>query len=179
MPIQIDIPLTLNADKVKTLVFEHSLYTMSKWESKYERPFFNESAMEQEEMLDYFSMMLVENEKQTTSNDSKEYWIKRLTAEDVKAISEYISSQQTATWFDEVDEGKKSSERITSEIIYYWMVEHKISWEAQHWHLNRLLTLVKVCGIKRSKPKKMSRAEVARRQKELNAKRKKELNTNG
>jgi hypothetical protein len=85
----------------------------------------------------------------------------------------------TATWFSDQPGAPKSREVITAEVIYYWMTVFNIPFECEHWHLNRLFTLIRICNIKQSKPEKMSRAEIARRNRELNAQRKAQLGTTG
>ena len=76
-------------------------------------------------------------------------------------------------------ERKGHGEIITSELIYYWMVAFTIPFECEYWHLNRLFALIRICNIKNSKPKKMSRSEIASRNRELNAVRRAQYNTSG
>ena len=85
----------------------------------------------------------------------------------------------TATTFGKDDKGPMNREVITSELIYYWMIAQNIPFECRKWHLNRLLTLIRVCNVKNNPPKKMSKADIARRQRELNEQRKKKLGTKG
>jgi hypothetical protein len=85
----------------------------------------------------------------------------------------------TATWFSDAPGAPQTREVITAEVIYYWMIAFQIPWECEGWHLNRLFTLIRVCNIKQAKPKKMSRSEIAQRNRELNAQRKQQLGTKG
>ena len=85
----------------------------------------------------------------------------------------------TATYFRDDKIMGQSRETVTSELIYYWMIALNIPFECQKWHLNRLFALIKVCSIKNKPPKKMSKAEIARQQAELNAARRKKYNSKG
>lgn len=154
------------------LELEHSLVSLSKWESKHEKPFLAQQSLDPEELLSYIHCMTL------TPNVAPEVFHK-LSEENVEAINAYISAKHTATWFAEEKNAPKPRETITAELIYYWMTAFNIPFECQHWHLNRLITLIRICGIKQEKPKKMSRAEVAQRNRELNAQRKAKLGTSG
>lgn len=157
--------------KDQVLQLEHSLVSISKWEAKWHKPFLSDKEKTTEEILDYVRCMTI------TQNVSLDTYT-RLTESNLLDINSYIENSMTATTFaNEKRSGGK--EIITSEIIYYWMIAFNIPFECQKWHLNRLLTLIKVCNIKNNPPKKMSRNEVLNRNKALNAARKKELNTKG
>ena len=157
-------------DDVK-LELEHSLVSISKWESKWCKPFLDGKDKTLDEIVDYVRCM-------TISDNIKSDVYDRLTEENLVVINEYIGRPMTATTFNNE---KKSTGReiITSEIIYYWMVSFNIPFECQYWHLNRLLTLIKVCNVKNNPPKKMSQKEILARNKALNDARKKELGTRG
>lgn len=157
--------------KAQVLQLEHSLVSISKWESHWNKPFLSEKDKTFEELLDYVKCMTI------TQNVSDDVY-RRLTRQNVDEINTYIESPMTATTFSDRKESP-NREIITSEIIYYWMVTFNIPFECQKWHLNRLLTLIKVCNIKTNPPKKMGRQELAQRNRELNAARKARLNTKG
>lgn len=151
-------------EKDAVLKLEHSLISISKWESKYKKSFLH-SDKNRDEVVDYVKFMTL-NSKEV---DEKVY--ERLTSENLDTIIKYIDDPMSATWFSDNNKpgppGKK--EIITSEIIYYWMISMNIPVEFEKWHLNRLLTLIKVCSIKNAPDKKMSRKETMDRHKSLNA----------
>lgn len=149
----------------RTIQLEHSLLSLSKWEAKWQKPFLRETPEKtEEEIIDYVRCMTL-----TQNVDPSVYF--NLSDENVEDINAYISSPMTATWFNDRD-NKINREIITSEIIYYQMIALNIPFECQKWHLNRLLTLIRVCSIKNAPQKKMSKRDVLRNNRELNAARK-------
>ena len=157
--------------KDQTLCLEHSLVSLSKWESKWCKPFLS-SEKTDEEFLDYIKCMTVSS---NISNDVYD----RLTLENLRAISDYINAPMTATTFYDDKTKKPNREIVTSELIYYWMVTLNIPFECEKWHIKRLLTLIRVCEIKNNPPKKRSRREIMSRNAALNAARRQQLNTKG
>lgn len=153
------------------LVLEHSLVSLAKWESQYKKPFLTKEDKTREETINYIRHMTV---TQNVSDDVYKY----ITQTIIDLVTEYVSDSMTATTFNE-EKGSKSREIVTAELIYYWMIAFQIPFECQKWHLNRLLTLIKVCNIKNKPEKKLSRSEIIRRNKALNDARKAKLNTKG
>lgn len=157
--------------KEATLQLEHSLVSLSKWEAKWNKPFLSSDNKTEEEILDYIRCMTI------TQNVNKNIYY-RLSRDNITKINEYINLPMTATTFSEKDNAR-NRDIITAEIIYYWMISLNIPLECQKWHLNRLLTLIKVCSIKNSPPKKMTKREIMSRNRALNASRKRALGSRG
>ena len=180
--LKIEIPLTPEEwdpekeefvpPKMYELSLEHSLVSISKWESKWCKPFLSANAKTAEETLDYIKCMTL------TKNVKAEVY-EHLTQENVDEIQRYIEAPMTATTFTEDKNSKTNKEIVTAELIYYWMVALQIPPEYQKWHLNRLLTLIRVCNIKNAPPKKMSKRDIMSRNAALNASRRKQLNSRG
>ena len=145
------------------LKLEHSLISISKWEAKWHKPFSNSEKTE-EEMRDYIRCM-------TLNGDIAPVYYAVLTGGQIALINEYINNEMTATWFNSNKATKGAQVRgeiVTSELIYYWMIALNIPFECEKWHLNRLLTLIKVCNIKNSPKKKMSKKDIMARNRAIN-----------
>jgi len=158
--------------KEQTLQLEHSLVSLSKWESKWCKAFLTKQEKTIEETLDYIKCMTI------TQNVNPEVY-NYLTNKNIDEINKYIEAPMTATYFSDDKIVKTSREQITAELIYYWMIALNIPFECQKWHLNRLLTLIRVCNIKNQPPKKRSKKEIMSRNAAINAARRKQLNTRG
>lgn len=156
----------------QTLQLEHSLISLSKWESKWKKPFLTKNEKTYEETIDYIKCMTL------NQNVDPEVY-SRLTNENIQEINAYISDPMTATFFSDDKMPKSNREIVTSELIYYWMIALNIPDRFEKWHLNRLLTLVKVCNVKNQPPKKRSKRELMSRNAALNAARRKRFNTKG
>ena len=157
--------------KEETLKLEHPLVSLSKWESKYHKPFITKEQKTRAETIDYIKFMTLNK-----NVDPDIYYC--ISESDMNEINQYIEDPMTATTFSSKDKGT-SREQITAELIYYWMIALNIPFECQKWHLNKLLTLIRVCNIKNAPPKKMGKNDLMRRNAALNAARRKKYNSKG
>lgn len=156
--------------KPQILKLEHSLVSISKWEAKWHKSFLSDDNKSPEEIMDYVKCM--------TINQVNPYTYYALSKKNIDDIKDYIDNPMTATTIKDV-KGKKSNEIVTSELIYYWMVALEIPFECEKWHINRLLTLIKVCNIKNQPAKNMSKREIMNQNRLLNEARRKKYHTKG
>lgn len=159
-------------DETVELILEHSLLSLSKWESIHEKPFLSETKKTSEELLSYVQCMII-------SPDISPDIVNKLSTANMHQIDAYINSKQTATWFSETKRPAASRQTVTSELIYSWMIAHTIPIECERWYLNRLITLIKIRNSQSQTPKKMSRSELAARNRRLNEERRAQFGTNG
>lgn len=156
----------------QTLQMEHSLASLSKWESKMGKPFLSKNAKTYEESLEYLKCMML---TPGVTDDTYDY----LMVHKLSEIDEYINAPMTATILPKNRGGKGKPETITAELIYYWMIAMQIPSQYEDWHLNKLITLIGVCNVKNSPNKKRSSDEILRDQMALNEERCKKLNSKG
>lgn len=178
--LQISVPATTLYDEGKnefldikqhTLQLEHSLVSISKWESEHNKPFISNLEKTTEETLSYIRCMTL-----TQNVDPNVYLA--IPNDVIKKISDYINAPMTATTINGI-QSRGPKEVVTSELVYFWMIAQNIPFECQKWHLNRLFTLIQVCSIKNSPDKKMSQKDIYARNRALNDARRKKLNTKG
>lgn len=157
--------------KGQTIAMEHSLVSISKWEEKWGVPFIGKGQKTNEQWLDYFKCMTI------TQNVPDEVYY-ALTSENITQIQKYIEDPHTATFFK--DDKRGGTKTITSEEIYSWMIALNVPVEFQKWHVNRLLTLIRLININNDpkKNKKMSRSDLMSRN-DLNAQRRAQLHSKG
>lgn len=151
---------------------EHSLVSISKWEEKWHKPFLDKKPKTVQESIDYIRCMTL------SKNVDPNVFI-GITDENIDQINAYMEDPMTATWFNQKDKEKPSREVITAEIIYYWMIAMNIPPEYQKWHINKLLTLIRVCNIKNAPPKKTNRADSLAERRALNEARKAKMHSKG
>lgn len=158
--------------RATTLLLEHSLISLSRWESKWQKPFLDDVEKTDEETLDYIRCMSLSQNVDIRA-------ISVLTPEQLGEIQDYIASPMTATIVYRNKNGPKDRRKVTAERIYYWMIAYNIPFECEKWHLNRLLTLIDVCDIENSPKKKRPSKDILKENAELNKKRRMMLNTKG
>ncbi len=168
----------------QTICLEHSLVSLSKWESKHKKPYLKDDVNKTyEEIIDYIKCMTI------TQNVNEDLYT-LLSPKDLEKINAYISDPMTATWFNDNTQYasqkppvKRKREQVTSELIYYWMISYNIPKECEKWHLNRLLTLIRIFSIKESeqngKANKMSKRDIIAQNRALNAARRQKLGSKG
>lgn len=161
----------------QTLQLEHSLVSISKWEAKWKKPFLAKEQKTKEEILDYVRCMTI------NQNIDPNVYL-GLSSSVLEQIFAYMEDSHTATIINELKnpaapKRKNSSEFITSELVYYWMVALQIPFECQKWNFNRLMTLIRICEIKNGPKQKMSKSQILSNNHELNKARRQMLHTKG
>ena len=154
------------------LELEHSLVSLSKWESEFEKPFLSKNEKTDEEIMAYIECMIL-------TPDYPSDILSHISQENLNQIGDYVNRKMTATWFNESKTAGPQRETITSELIYYWIVSYQIPWEVENWHLERLFTLIKVFNAKNEKPKKRNTAEAIAERRALNEQRRQQAKSRG
>lgn len=154
------------------LHLEHNLIALSKWESITHKHLIGNEDITPEEMLLYIKCMI-------TDEDYDPELLDRLPASEIERVSNYMADTKTATTFVKSDGESGSGEYTSSELIYYWMIACQIPFECEKWHINRLLTLIRVCNEKNQPEKKMSRSDILARNRDLNRARRQALGSKG
>lgn len=157
------------------LELEHSLYSISKWESVTEKSFFVDNITDINDSIEYIKCMTI------TPDISPDVY-NRLTLSNFNTVNEYINAPMSATRLSELQKSGGTSgnrDRITSELIYYWMIVCNIPFECDKWHFNRLLALIEICNIKNTPPEKLSEQEFLSKRAAINEERKRKYNTKG
>ena len=161
--------------KETEIKIEHSLVAISKWEAKWHVSFLDDSVEKTNEMMiDYIKCMTI-----TQNVNPLVYMVIAESAEIVKEINDYIDNPMTATTFSSKGPARRTGEYVTSELIYYWMTVSNIPFECEKWHLNRLMTLIRICSEKSKPGDKMKKSEILSRNKALNAQRRAKYKTKG
>lgn len=163
--------LKFSYTETTVLELEHSLVSLSKWESRWNIPFLGKDKKTDEQIIDYIRTMLL-----SPVDDSV---LKRLSNDNYEQINAYINEKQTATWFREETNGPANREIITAEIIYYWMISLNVPIEFENWHINRLFTQIKVLNQKNQPKKKQNTQNAAAQRRALNEARQRQYNTSG
>lgn len=158
------------------LKLEHSLISLSKWESKWQKPFLVEDNKRTgAELLDYIRCMCISN--------VDEIILQTLNQDEFTIITDYINAPMTATTISyhgrSSRPGNKKGQVVTSELIYYWMITLGIPFECEKWHLNRLLMLIEVCSVKNSGDKKMNKRDIMKQNSAINAARRARSHSKG
>lgn len=159
------------AEREHTLRFEHSLRSISKWEAKHQKVFLSKQAKNDDELMDYFRCMIL--------GDMDPDLIYALSPEQLEGLGDYLADKQTATSVPKVASSPGPSDVMSSDMIYYWMTAMKINWEAQDWHINRLLTLIQIYSFKQKPDQPIDKSQQLRDYEALNEKRLREYGTTG
>lgn len=154
------------------LQFEHSLLSLSKWESRTKTPFLTTAPKDTSQLIDYFQDMLL------TEIDSSIVY--RLSPDQLEDLSKYMNTPQTASSVPKnPSKSGASPETVTSELIYYWMTALEIDWAAESWHLTRLMMLIEITNFKRQPEKKADPKQMYQNWNEINERNKALFGTDG
>lgn len=163
---------TFYTPKPQTIVLEHSLISISRWESKWHKSYLETEHKTREEVLDYVRCMTL-----TSGVDPRLYL--SLPAKTQNEIVEYLNDPATATVLKQQKTKGGKRDKVTSELIYYWMTIYNIPFECEKWNIKRLLVLIQICSAKSTPPKKVGKNQMWQNYSQLNNKRKAAMHTRG
>lgn len=164
----------------KKLHLEHSLLSISKWEAEWEIPFLNTDKTS-EQSLSYIKCCVLDD-------DFDELLLNTLSDKNILDFNAYLSKGMTAKKIIDLRSSlsqKRKSRRpasqkaLTSEDIYYSMIQFHVWKECEEWPLQRLLSLLQLCSLKSNSTGEMSKSDQAKFYREENARRKAKYHTNG
>lgn len=170
-------PVTNEFSVVKggSVTLEHSLLSISKWEAKHHKYFLNNRELTADELLDYIRCMAVKG-------NVSDFAYENLPANEIQRIKDYMNDPMTATWFGKNNQGSPRpylrGRIITSELVYYYMIQYDIPIQCEKWHINRLLTLIQVCQAEQN-PTKLTGKALAERNTKLNEERRRKYHSHG
>ena len=141
--------------KEHRLTLEHSLVSLTKWESKWCKPFLSPEEKTQEEIMDYVRCMIMDE-------DVEDEIVYAFTPAEMKKVEAYIAKDQTGTTIPETKDSNepRSNELMTSELIYYYLGQIQcLSPTIENWHLSRTLMLIRVASFKQKPEKELNKKE--------------------
>jgi len=151
---------------------EHSLVSIHEWEKQWHKPFLKKFPKKTtDETVSYLACMSLRDDV-----DPKVFYA--IPKGEMERINKYIEDPMSART---KSSGQRSAKRetITAELIYFWMFTYNIPYECREWHLNSLLSLIELCSIKNTPPKKMSASQKYAKYNALNNARRKAFHTKG
>lgn len=157
------------------LTLLHSLVSLSLWESKWHTNYFSKTKKTAEQAIDYIRCMTRE-----TDVNPDVYNTIAMSNKLLDEIGDYIDDPMTATIITDNRKNKSNkNEYITSELIYWSMIQHGIPVEFETWHINRLLTLINVCNAKNGGGGKMKKKDILAEYAKINERNRAKYNSKG
>ena len=133
-----------------TLHLKHSLVSLTRWEQHYKRKFLDDGPKNEEEYRFYIQCM-------TLNKDVDPLVYTVLQEDDIKKVTDYLHDSMTATTLPKQNNNRSNSEKLSSELIYYYMSALNIPFECEKWFLNNLIILISIASIKNNPQEKKSK----------------------
>lgn len=133
-----------------TLHLKHSLVSLTRWEQHYKRRFLDDGPKNEEEYRFYIQCM-------TLNKDVDPLIYTVLQEDDIKKVTDYLHDSMTATTLPKQNDKSNKGERLSSELIYYYMSALNIPFECEKWFLNNLIILISIASIKNNPQEKKSK----------------------